>query len=189
MEFPLQIGFRSLGGPLYVHDQGQRLLGVVNAILNSPYKFAVFADEAQSTPHYRIERTKTEGEIDYVFASSTEALGSMSRSGRRSIWQAHYLIRIGEKPTFEVIEENPLVKVLDFFAGFLPIPNRLTDLFFNPTYLITRMDGAPAMRLRKDRTLYDMMFTVERLGDLSAREQEVGILGLVMVIFRERDRG
>jgi hypothetical protein len=183
------MGFRSLGGPLYVHDQGQRVLGVVNTILNSPYKFAVYADDAQSALIYRIERTKTEGAIEYVFASDAEPIGFMSRSGGRSIWQAHYQIRIGDQPTFEVIEEKPFVKVWDFFAGFLPIPNRLTDLFLNPTYLVTRFDGTPALRLRKDRAIHDMLFTVERLGELSAREQEIGMLGLVMVIFRERSRG
>lgn len=170
-----------------------RMLGgqwIVDVVGNSPYKFVVHADDAERSPYYAIERDRTEGSTEYRFATSNGVpLGTMKRSGGRSVWQAHYQIRLGGEPRLDVTEEKPIVKLLDFIVGMVPLVGKFSDYFLNPTYLVTRLDGAPALRLRKGRSAYDMLFTIERLSELTAAEQEIAMLSLVMVIFRERSRG
>ncbi|MDA7670229.1 hypothetical protein N8587_02860 [Akkermansiaceae bacterium] len=78
-------------------------------------------------------------------------LGSVSRQGMRSIWRARYDVFAAgnELADFKIQEENPWTRILDGLLGKIPIVGFLTGYFCHPTYIATRADGTPVMRVRK----------------------------------------
>ena len=65
----------------------------------------------------------------------------------------------------------------------------LSGYLFHPRYLATRADGAPAMRLTKEAAFFEGRFRIEKLGDLSPREEMNLLLSYLMLVLLERRRG
>ncbi len=189
MEFPVSIGF--IGGVgtlrLLMTDRDGRECGCFAGV-SGYLRGIVYADQTQATPIYAIEWTYKDPEYQFTTAKS-EKLGSMKRTPRRSVWRAHYVIRVDDTPVLEITEENPWVKVLDELAGFFPLVSKFTGLFLNPTYTVARPGGAPLLRLVKERSVYEYHFSVHQVGPIEPREREVALLALLMFIQRENTRG
>lgn len=54
---------------------------------------------------------------------------------------------------------------------------------------MTRPDGAVVMRIQKQPAFFEGHFTVEQKAPLSADEERSLLLGVVMMLLLERDRG
>lgn len=194
MQFPVQIAFKilAIAPQMYVRDAvGQSLGYVRQKLLAFKEKVTVFSDETQAKAIYTISADRIiDFNAEYHFANAAgKELGSVKRSGMRSLWRAHYVINVADAPTFEVHEESALVRFLDGLLGEIPFVGLLTGYFFNPVYLVTRMDGTVALRMLKRRALLESLFTIEKPVELSSAEQEAAMLGLMMIILLERDRG
>jgi len=144
----------------------------------------------------RLAEIRTRKIIDwsarYVATDSAGAeIGSVGRRGWRSIWRAHYeAFNPGDNtPDFSLREENPFAKVADSFLGEIPIIGMLTGFFFHPRYLATRADGREAMRLTKQAAFFEGRFRIDKLSDLTPREELNLLLSFMMLILLERRRG
>jgi hypothetical protein len=65
----------------------------------------------------------------------------------------------------------------------------LTGYFFHPRYLASRSDGAPAMRLTKEPAFWEGRFRLDKVGDMSPREEMNLLLSFLMLVLLERRRG
>ena len=77
---------------------------------------------------------------------------------------------------------------------FLPIPfldliaESLDGLFFNPAYLV-EMHDKEMLRVRKQRSLLEGRFHIERRGDFSDEEENLLLAGVLMMVLLERSGG
>jgi uncharacterized protein YxjI len=194
MQFPIQIVFKllALAPQMYVNDSaGQHLGYVKQKLLAFKEKVTVYTDETQATPIYSIAADRViDFNAEYHFSNAQGVvLGSVKRSGMRSLWRAHYVITMAGAPAFELHEESAWVRLIDGVLGEIPFVGFLTGYFLNPKYNITRTQGTPALRMIKQRAIFESTFTIERLTDLTAAEQEAIMLGLMMIVLLERSRG
>ena len=194
MQFPIQIAFKllAIAPQMYIRDHaGQNLGYVKQKLLAFKEKVTVFADDTQAQPIYTIGADRViDFNAEYHFANPQGVrLGSAKRSGMRSLWKAHYVINVGDTAAFEVHEESALVRLIDGVIGEIPLVGALTGYFLNPVYLVTRMNGTPALRMVKQRSFLESLFTIEKQADLDNAEQEAVMLGLMMIILLERSRG
>jgi hypothetical protein len=91
--------------------------------------------------------------------------------------------------SFNISEENGWVKVLDGLIGEVPVVGMFTGYLFNPSYIVTRPNGAPVMRLTKEPAFFEGKFKMEKLGEMTPPEETHVILSLLMMVLLERARG
>lgn len=152
----------------------------------------VFESENQQQLKYTIQADRW---IDFSAAYSFKdkegkEFGKIARKGWRSIWKAHYeLIDQDQQLQFHVREESAWVKVADSLFGQIPIVGMFTGYLFNPAYLVTDLKEEPVARLQKEPSFWGRKFTIMKLQEIDADDQERIILGLMMMILLERRRG
>lgn len=194
MNFPIQIAFKllALAPQMYVKDGAGQSMGYVKQkLFKLKESVTVFTDETQATPLYHVNADRI---IDFnaeytITDAGNRPLGSVKRHGARSLWRAHYEIKMDGVPVFEVTEESALVRFLDNLIGEIPIIGFFTGYFFNPVYLIKRPGGADALRMTKQRSFLESLFTITEAGPITGEEQRVALIGLMMIILLERSRG
>lgn len=194
MEFPISIAFKilTLVPQMYVRDARGTEIGYVRQkLLAFRERVTIYSDETQARPIYAIEADRI---IDfnavYHFSDpSGRRLGDVRREGMRSLWRAHYVISVGDRPTFEVNEESAWVRLADNLVSDIPFVGAFTGLFLNPTYIVSRIGGAEALRMVKRPALLETDFNIAQTGPISPDEQVSALLGLMMIILLERSRG
>src|SRR5262245_50368609 len=204
LSYPLTLTFKFfvLAPQFSVRDaNGQTQAWIKQKLFKLKESVSVFADEAQSRLLYKIDADRV---LDigarYRFTDATgKSVGSVKRQGMKSLWRAHYDIADGdsggmrmlENPgvSFSIREENPWVKVIDGLIGEIPILGFLSGLIFHPSYLVSRADGAVVMRMRKQPSLLEGRFLVEKEMPVSQGEEERILLSLMMFLLLERERG
>ena len=194
MQFPVHIAFKvlTLAPQMLVTDGAGRTLGFVRQkLLRLIEDVTVFTDETQKTPIYSIKADRViDFSARYHFADTDgRPLGCVQRQGMTSLWRAHYVIEIDGQPVLAVHEEKPFVKVLDALLDQIPFVGLVTGYFLNPSYLVTRPDTSPALRITKRPSLLETGFTIDQLGPLDERERECALLAAMMIILLERNRG
>lgn len=196
LQYPLQLSFKvlALASQATVTDAAGRVVLYTKQKL---FKFRehveIFTDNTQSS---LLAEIKTRKVIDwsarYMFTDAQGgAIGSVGRRGWRSIWRAHYeSFNPGDEvPDFSIREENPGAKVMDSLLGEIPLLGLLSGYFFHPKYLASRASGEGAMRLTKEPAFFEGKFKLEKLADLSTREEMNLILSFMMLVLLERRRG
>ena len=152
----------------------------------------VFESEIQQQLKYTIQADRW---IDFSAAYSFKdkegkEFGKIARKGWRSIWKAHYeLIDQHQNLQFHVREESAWVKVADSLFSQIPLVGMFTGYLFNPAYLVTDLQDKPVARLQKDPSFWGRKFTITKLQEIDADDQERIVLGLMMMILLERRRG
>jgi uncharacterized protein YxjI len=210
MQFPVKISFKllALAPQMYVTDSAGATLGYVKQkLLAFKEAVTVYTDETMSQEIYRIAADRViDFNAEYFITNAAgQRLGSVQRSGMRSLWKAHYVINVGGQPAFDVNEASALVRVIDGLIGEIPIVGMLSGLFLNPTYNITRFGEAqipgaatsaapatgplPALKMVKHRALLESLFEISSNTNLTPAEQETVMLGLMMIVLLERSRG
>jgi len=192
--YPLHLSFKiiAIAPQISVTDAGGRLLLYVKQkAFKLKEKVTVFADQEQTRPLYSIGADRI---IDFAaqYDITTAAgghLGAVKRRGMRSIWRAHYDVLRGGAAVLTIREANPWIKVLDNVLGEVPVLSMLTGYVFNPAYLVARADGTVILRAQKRPALWEGKYEITRQAELPSAEEELALLGVVMMLLLERTRG
>ena len=196
LQYPLTLSFKilALASQATVTDaSGRTVLYTKQRLLKFKEHVEIWTDKSQAS---RLADIKANKVIDwsarYFFTDAQGAqIGSVGRRGWRSLWKAHYeAFNPGDtSPDFSIQEENAWVKVLDGLLGEIPIIGMFSGYFFHPSYMASRADGTPAMRLTKQPAFWEGRFQIEKLTDLTPREELNLFLSFLMLILLERSRG
>lgn len=195
MNYPLQLSFKimAIAQQLSVREAtGNLIFYVKQKAFKLKEAVTIFADAEQQQPRFHINANKIlDFSANYQFTDHAGApAGSIRRKGMRSIWRASYdIYDESNNPVMSVHEENPWSKVFDSLLGEVPLVGIFTGFFFHPSYLVSRTDGSPVMRLKKQRAFFEGKFTIEKLTELNEADETRTLLGLIMLLLLERLRG
>ncbi len=194
MKFPLRLTFKkiAIAPQLSVTDaEGTLQLYVRQKLFKLKESVTVFADREQTRPLYSINADRVlDFTARYTFTDQAgRVLGGVRRQGMRSLWRARYEVFRGEKVALHIQEENPWVKVLDGIVGDIPVLGLLSGYLLHPSYVVSRPDGAPVLRLTKEPALFEGKFAIEKRAELEPHEEGLAVLALLMMTLLERDRG
>ena len=195
MEYPLDFSFKiiAIASQIYVRDAGGSLIGYVKQkLFKLKEDINVFADESQTHLLYNIKADRVidfSPKFNFTNGGGT-TFGSVKRKGMRSIWRANYEIYdAGGTQVMKINEENGWVKVVDSLVGELPVVGIFTGYFFNPSYIVSRMNDAPVARLKKQSALFEGKFRLEPLDHMSDDEKQRVFLSVLTMTLLERARG
>lgn len=194
MNYPLNLSFKivAIAPQISVTDaSGNLVMYVKQKLFKLKEAVTVFGDAGQTQPLYSINADRV---LDFSASYSMTAtngapVGAIKRQGMRSIWRTHYDLFDRGQPTMTIREENGWIKVGDAVLNGIPIVGMFTGYFLNPTYLVTRANGQPVMRLSKEPAFFEGRFRMDPLGPMEPIEELRVVLGLLMMILLERSRG
>lgn len=195
MNFPLSLSFKllALANQIYVRDANGNLLGYVKQkMFKLKEDINIFADEQQTQMLFNIKADRMiDWSANYSFTDNRgNLLGSIKRQGMRSIWKASYdIFDPNGNQVYKINEESGWVKVGDALFGELPIIGILSGYVFHPAYIVSRMDGTPIARLKKEPAFFEGKFILTNLSQLSTEEETRIVLGVLMMTLLERRRG
>lgn len=196
IQYPLTLSFKilALASQATVTDAtGRTVLYTKQKLLKFREHVEIFTDNSRSSLLAEIKANKVIDWSARYFSTDANGspIGSVGRRGWRSIWKAHYeAFNPGDDvPDFSIQEENAWVKVADSFLGEIPILGMFSGYFFHPSYLATRTNGGPAMRMTKQAAFFEGRFQIEKLTDLTPREELNLFLSFLMLVLLERKRG
>jgi len=195
MNYPLNLSFKllALASQIYIRDANGQLIGYVKQkLFKLKEDINIFADEQQTQHLFNIKADRIiDFSAKYNFTDAQgRGLGSIRRKGMRSIFKAHYLIfDENENQIMEVHEENGWVKVFDALLGEVPILGMFTGYFFNPSYIVTKMDGSQVARLKKQPAFMEGIFSLEPLVQVAGDEETRLLLSILTMTLLERMRG
>ena len=195
MQFPLQLTFKvtTLSNDFVASDAtGNTIAYVRQKMLRLLEEVQVFNNESRSELNYTIRANRwLDFNSTYTFTNRTGyEVGRIVRKGWASLWKAHYEI-FDEKQQSDLIirEENPWAKIFDSMLGEIPLLGILSGYLFHPSYIVTRPNGTEVVRLTKQPSFWGRKFTVDKLSNFESGEEERIVLGLMMMILLERQRG
>ena len=196
IQYPLTLSFKvlALASQATVADAtGRTILYTKQKMFKFREHVEIWTDSSQGT---RLAEIKANKVIDwsaryFAMDASGGEIGSVGRRGWRSMWKAHYeTFNPGDNtPDFSIHEENAWIKVADSLISDIPIVGMFSGYFLHPSYLATRADGGPAMRMTKQPAFWEGRFKLEKLGLMTAREELNLFLSFMMLILLERRRG
>ncbi len=195
MNYPIALSFKllALASQIYVRDANGSLIGYVKQkMFKLKEDINIFADEGRTQLRFNIKADRIlDFSANYGFTDqSGRRLGSIRRKGMRSIWKANYEISdSAANHVMSINEENGWVKVVDSLAGELPIVGMFTGYFFNPSYLVSRIDGTPVARLQKQPAFFEGKFHLSPLAPMTEEEETRTLLGVLTMTLLERSRG
>lgn len=196
IQYPLTLSFKILAfaSRATVTDAtGRTILYTKQKLFKFREHVEIWTDPSQGT---RLAEIKANKVIDWsarYFSTDADGgeIGSVGRRGWRSIWKAHYeTFNPGDNvPDFSIQEENVWTKVLDSIFSEIPIVGMFSGYVFHPSFLATRASGAPAMRMTKQPAFWEGRFQIEKLGEMTPREEMNLFLSFMMLVLLERRRG
>ena len=195
MNYPLNLSFKllAIASQIYVRDANGQLIGYVKQkLLKLKEDINVFADEQQTQHLYNIKADRIlDFSAKYNFTDAQgRSLGSVRRKGMRSIFKAHYLIfDENDTQTMEIHEENGWIKVFDALLSEVPILGMFTGYVFNPSYIVTRLDGSEVTRLKKQPAFFEGVFELESLSQMDDALEAKVFLSVLTMTLLERMRG
>ena len=194
-QFPVKLTFKigTLSNDFVAQDAtGNTIVYVRQKLLKLIEEVQVFNNESRSELMYTIRANRwIDFTATYTFTNrQSYEIGRIVRKGWASLWKAHYEIYDDKQQLdLAVREENPWAKVFDSMLGEIPFLGLLTGYLFHPSYIVTRPDGSPVVRLKKETSFFGRIFTIEKLAEFETGEEERILLGLMMMILLERQRG
>lgn len=194
MKYPLQLTFKivAISPQVSVTDADGRLLFYVKQkAFKLKESVTVFADAEQTRPVTKIEADRVfDISATYTFSDPTgRVFGAIKRQGMRSFWKAHYELKREGQTIMEIHEENAWVKVADYVLTQIPIIAIASGYLFHPSYLLSRLDKTPLLRIKKQAAMFEGRFQVEKIGELDTADEALAVLGLLMMVLLERSSG
>ncbi len=194
--YPITATFRiiTLSPEVQVKNaRGELLMQVKQKLLTLREDTTVYGDLEKTRALYRIKADRVIGfrAVHRITRlSNDQPVGSVKAAGLRSIWKTHYDVT-DEKDNqlFYIQEENPWIKVLDFFIEEVPVIGFLLSTFIQPSYLLKDAAGTAHYRIVKRRSFVERNFTLEKLENTGDFPAELVALALIQCIFLERSRG
>ncbi len=195
MNYPINFSFKllAIASQIYIRDADNALLGYVKQrLFKLKEDINLFADENQAELLFNIKADRVlDFSAKYNFTDAGgKLLGSIKRKGMRSIFKANYEIYDErEVQVMKISEENGWIKVIDSLVGEVPVVGMFTGYFFNPSYLVSRLNDTPVVRLAKQPAFFEGKFQMTKLGDMNAEEEDRALLSLLTMTLLERVRG
>ena len=195
MNYPVDFSFKllAIARQIYIRDSSGSLLAYVKQkLFKLREDINVFADENQTQHLFNIKADRVlDFSAKYNFTDARgNFLGSIKRRGMRSIFKASYEIYdAGDVQVMKINEENGWIKVIDSIIGELPVVGLFTGYFFNPSYIVTRMDESPVARIAKQPAFFEGKFQMSKLGEMGPEEEPRVLLSLLTMTLLERIRG
>ena len=195
MNYPIDFSFKllAIASQIYIRDASGNLLGYVKQkLFKLKEDINVFADENQTQLLFNVKADRVlDFSAKYNFTDARGSfLGSIKRKGMRSIFKASYEIHdASDVQVMKINEENGWIKVVDSLIGELPVVGMFTGYFFNPSYVVSRMNDAPVARLAKQAAFFEGKFQMTKLGDMAPDEENRVMLSLLSMTLLERSRG
>ncbi len=192
MNFPLNLKFKifAFASQIYVYDSKNFLIQYIKQkIFKFKEEIIIYSDEKQTRPIYKINADRIiDFSAEYYFTDiNGNKLGSIKREGVKSIWSAQYNIFDTYKNKIYFIKEgNPWIKILDSLLGEIPVLNLFLGYFLNPEYLI--YSNNLKYKIKKSRSFFESNFELIKL-DQNSTNEELVILGTMMFVLLERNRG
>jgi len=194
VNYPLQLSFQilAIAQKISIVDAAGNLsFFVKQKAFKLKESVTVFADADQRLPLYKVAADRVidfSAKYHFTDARGTH-LGTVRRKGMKSLWKAHYDIVNGSSRALTIQEANPWAKVCDYLLCEVPILGMFSGYLFHPEYLVAREDGTSVMRLKKEPSLFQRKFSIEKLGTVSEDEETRILLSLIMMVLLERHRG
>lgn len=194
MNYPLDLRFKiaTIGTRVSVTDAGGRLVAYVRKKkFRLKEDIGVYADDDQRKLLFRIkaDRMMDFGASYSVALADGTPIGAVRQEGMKSLWKSTYVLtNASGSGVGSIHEENPWVKVLDGLMEAIPFGDALGGMFFNPAYIVD-LRGTPALRVAKQRSVFESSFRLEKLEDFSEKEEDLILAGVIMMVLLERDRG
>jgi len=188
LNFPVQLTFNiaTLSNDFTARDADGLIIAYVRQkLFKLKDTINVFESESKKHLRYTIQADRwIDFSAAYAFKDEHgKEFGKIARKGWRSIWKSHYeLIDQHQKLQFHVREESAWVKVADSLFGQIPVVGIFTGYLFNPTYLVTDLQDNPVARLQKEPSFWGRKFTIKKLKDIDADDQERIVISLMMII-------
>lgn len=195
MNYPIDFSFKilAIASQIYIRDSSGNLLAYVKQkLFKLKEDINVFADENQTQLLFNIKADRVlDFSAKYNFTDARGTfLGSIKRRGMRSIFKASYEIYdANDRQVMKINEENGWVKVIDALVGEVPILGMFTGYFFNPSYIVSRVDDRPVARLAKQPAFLEGKFQLTKIGDIADEEEPRVVLSLLAMTLLERGRG
>lgn len=194
MNYPLDMRFKllALAPQVTVTDStGKLLMYVRQKLFKLKEHVTVFADLEQTRPLFEIKADRMiDFSANYSFtASDGQPWGSVRRRGARSLFKAHYEIIQDGRVDMELAEESVLKRIMEATLGQIPLVGMLFVMLINPSYIISRPDGTPLLKLTKLPAFFEGKFKIEKLNDLPEDDEVRSLLAIIMAALLERSRG
>ncbi|HEY0510269.1 MAG TPA: hypothetical protein VGH73_00095 [Thermoanaerobaculia bacterium] len=196
LQYPLVLNFKiaALAPQISVVDAtGREILYVRQRLLKLRDKIHVFADSSQSQELFEINADRVlDWSARFVFTDPQgRTIGAVQRQGTRSLWRATYDVQdAAGRDLFRIVEEQPWLKVIDYYVEEIAIVGWFTGMFFSPTYGVQSLaTGQTVLRVTKRRTFLSRTFTIDNLmGGLPESEEVATLLGIMIMVLHERRR-
>lgn len=195
MNYPIDLTFKllALASQIYIRDREGQLIGYVKQkLLKLKEDINVFADEGQTQHLFNIKADRIlDFSANYRFTSANgQPIGSIRRRGMRSIFRANYeIFDTGGNQVMAIHEENAWIKVANALIGELPVIGFFTGYFFNPAYIVSRVDGTQIARLVKQPAFLEGRFQLTPTVTLAAEDETRVMLSVLTMTLLERSRG
>lgn len=194
MQYPLTLRFKlmTFGQRITVTDaSGKMLMFVKQKMFKLKENVEIFSDEGRTNLMFRIQADRViDFSANYHFTdASGNDWGAVRRKGMRSFWAAHYQVMQDNQVDMEINEESPFKKVLESILGEIPVLGFVAVYLLNPSYIVSRPDGTPLLKLTKKPAIFEGMFTLEKLNDMPEDDELRSLLALMMLCLLERARG
>jgi len=194
MQYPLELRFKllTLGQRITATDaNGQVVMFIKQKMLRLKEHVEVFSDSNQNQLVFTIRADRViDFSANYRFADANgNDWGAVRRKGMKSLLSAHYDVMQDGAIDMTICEESAIKRLLESMLGQIPLFGVLATYLINPTYLITRPDGTPLLRLIKKPAFFEGCFALEKLSDMPEDDELRSLLAILMAVLLERRRG
>ena len=154
-------------------------------------KVEIYKDDSQNQLIFTIAADKMiDFSANYSFTDAAgNPWGSVRRKGMKSLWAAHYEVMQDGEIDMVIREESPMKKVLEAFLSMIPLVEFFAVYLLNPSYIVTRQDGTPVLRLIKKPAFFEGKFVLEKLNDIPEDDELRSLMAIIMIVLLERRRG
>lgn len=194
MKYPIELNFKLLtfGQRITATDaDGNVIMFIKQKMLKLKEQVEVYNDADQTQLLFTMKADRViDFSANYHFADAQgNDWGAVRRKGMRSLWSAHYEIMQDGQIDMTMSEESAFKKVLEALLGEIPLIGILAIYLINPTYLVSRPDGTPLLRLTKKPAFFEGKFVLEKLNDMPEDDEVRSLLAILMAALLERKRG
>ena len=171
---------------------GHVMLYAHQKMLKLKEKILVYADESTTA---LIGELNADRVIDFsplmTFTNAAgQALFSVKRKGRQSIWRAHYeILTMQGEILYTITEDNVWAKVGNALFAELPMVGMLAGYVFNPRYKVLDPNGQTIGMIDKKPSLMESWYEFSCQNPEQTDPNHILPTAIFAVLTRERMRG